>query len=98
MDDDKRELERQLNDSDIARKTLRAENELLSDARDNIKNYCANLEKDKRHGDMLLEEARKTIGSIESQLNDVEQSYMNLQGLYCPSRTLIVSSDTVDSL
>lgn len=81
LDDDKRGLARQLNDSEIARKTLRAECEVLGDARDNIKNYCINLEKDKTHADMLLEEAKKTIGSIESQLNDVEQRYTNLQGL-----------------
>ena len=80
LEDDKRELEHQVTDIDIVRKTLRAENEALGDARDNAKNMCVALEKDKRQADMLLSEARSLIGNLESQLHEVEQNYMNLQG------------------
>ncbi|XP_066910599.1 myosin heavy chain, embryonic smooth muscle isoform-like isoform X2 [Clytia hemisphaerica] len=80
LEDDKRALDRQVTDGEIARKALRLECENLGDARDNAKSMINNLEKDKRHADILLEEARKTNASFESQLGEVEQNYMTLQG------------------
>lgn len=87
LEDDKRALDRQVTDSEIARKALRLECENLGDARDSAKSTINNLEKDKRHADILLEEARKTNAGLESQLGEVEQNYMTLQGKSILSRT-----------
>jgi len=80
LEDEKRLLDRQLNDGEIQRKALRAENGAMSDARDAARLLASNMEKDKHHADVLLEEARKLNSGLEGQLAGVENNYMALQG------------------
>jgi len=79
ISNEKKDLDRIASGLENDRKILTAKVDEVSEARDNARRNFANMEKDKKYAEGLLNEANALIHELEGQLHSAESNMVNLQ-------------------